>query len=135
MYLLDSNVLVDFLRGKNAKFLEMLRKSNAQFIKIPAIVKGELLLGAEKSTDVLDAKLCVENLLSPYEVLPFDEECSAHYARIRAFLERKGMPIGPNDTMIAACALRHGATLVTNSVAEFRRVPGLAVESWEEIDF
>ena len=49
---------------------------------------------------------------------------------VRATLERKGKPIGPLDTLIAAHALALGATLVTNNLREFRRVPNLPVESW-----
>ena len=37
---------------------------------------------------------------------------------------------GPYDLLIAATALEHGATLVTNNVREFARVPGLMVEDW-----
>jgi tRNA(fMet)-specific endonuclease VapC len=51
-------------------------------------------------------------------------------ARIRAVLEAAGTPIGPNDLLIAAHALSLGATLVTDNLREFARVPGLAVENW-----
>lgn len=51
---------------------------------------------------------------------------SAHYARLRAALERQGIPIGSNDTWIAAHALALGAVIVTDNVGEFARVPGLS---------
>ena len=62
-------------------------------------------------------------------VLPLDDAVPAHYATIRAHLERQGTPIGPNDTLIAAHALALDATLVSAN-AEFARVPGLRVENW-----
>ena len=37
--------------------------------------------------------------------------------------------------MIAATALALQATLVTRNVREFKRVKGLAIEDWEEVDF
>lgn len=40
----------------------------------------------------------------------------------------------PNDMPIAATALAHDAVLVNNNDREFRRVPGLVVESWYEED-
>jgi tRNA(fMet)-specific endonuclease VapC len=59
------------------------------------------------------------------QMLPFDSECAAIAARLRAELEAVGTPIGPHDTLIAATALRHQATLVTRNVREFSRVAGL----------
>ncbi len=50
---------------------------------------------------------------------------------IRAELTSKGQLIGPNDLLIAATALAHGAILVTHNTAEFSRVPGLIIEDWE----
>lgn len=135
MYLLDTNVLVDFLRGKNQYALRMLRASNAAIFKVPSVVKAELLLGVEKSADPGPSRLKVELLLLPFEVLPFDDQCALHYARIRACLEEKGTSIGANDYLIAACAMAHGATVVTNNVREFQRVPGLSVEQWAEVPF
>ena len=52
------------------------------------------------------------------------------YGPLRADLERLGQPIGALDTLIAAHALALGATLVTNNVREFERVPELAIENW-----
>lgn len=50
--------------------------------------------------------------------------------QLRAELERKGTPIGPLDTQIAAHALALELTLVTNNQREFKRVPGLRLENW-----
>ncbi len=71
-------------------------------------------------------------LLQPIQLLSFDSECAAHAARIRVTLEAAGTPIGPHDTLIAATALRHQATLVTRNVREFSRVPGLQWLNWHE---
>lgn len=135
MYCLDSCILVDFLRGKLKLAYDLLMKSDAGLFKVPAVVKAELLLGAEKSDRPEEERLKVDSLLLPFEIVPFDEACAVHYARIRASLERKGQPIGGNDYLIAATALSRGAVLVTNNVDEFKRVPGLCIECWEEIDF
>lgn len=49
---------------------------------------------------------------------------------MRASLEKKGTPIGPLDTMVAAHAVARGHRLVTNNVREFERVDKLHVEDW-----
>jgi tRNA(fMet)-specific endonuclease VapC len=38
--------------------------------------------------------------------------------------------IGPLDLLIAAHALHLGATLITNNVKEFSRVPDLKIDNW-----
>lgn len=58
---------------------------------------------------------------------PVDE----HYAAIRYDLQTQGLPIGPNDMLIAAHARCLGLTLVTKNEREFSRVGALKVENWE----
>lgn len=70
------------------------------------------------------------NLPPPLDVMPFNEEVADHYGYIRTYLEKKGTPIGPLDTMIAAHAQCLGAILVTNNKREFMRIPDLRIEDW-----
>jgi tRNA(fMet)-specific endonuclease VapC len=49
---------------------------------------------------------------------------------LRAHLERTGQIIGANDMLIAAQALAHNLTLVTDNLGEFKRVLGLTVRNW-----
>ena len=72
----------------------------------------------------------LETVLTELPVLPFEPPADRVYGGIRAYLERVGMPIGPNDLFIAAHALALDLTLVTANKREFRRVPGLKVENW-----
>lgn len=72
-------------------------------------------------------------LLRPMPLLPFDNECASHAARIRAALEAVGTPIGSHDTLIAAMAIRYQATLVTRNVREVSRVEGLQWLNWHDL--
>jgi tRNA(fMet)-specific endonuclease VapC len=74
----------------------------------------------------------LELFLASFEVVPFDDRAAAAYGPLRALLQAKGTPIGPLDTLIAAHALALHATLVTNNVREFARVPALVMENWLE---
>ena len=80
MYLLDTNILIDISRRKLNAAYELLLNSDAGLFKVPAVVKAELLLGAEKSMQPEEERLKVESLLLPFEIIPFDETCAAHYA-------------------------------------------------------
>ena len=132
MYVFDSDVLIEFLRGRLPWALDLLRNTEARLVKVPAIVQAELLVGAEKSSNPEKSRLSVERLLLNYEVLPFDSRCAAVYARIRATLEKEGAKIGANDYLVAATALAWEATLVTNNVGEFKRVPSLRLLTFTE---
>ena len=81
------------------------------------------------------ARWLVDEFTLPFEVVPFDSKCAHAYARIRGELEMTGKKIGPNDLLIAATALANNAVLVTNNVDEFKRVPGLSLECWYEMEW
>ena len=134
MYVFDTNVLIDFLRGRLPLGLELLESTDSRLIKIPAIVKAELLVGANKSKNPEKSRRAVEELLVNFEILPFDERCSIVYAGIRAELELAGKRIESNDLIIAATALSHGAVLVTNDLNDFGRIPKLRLMSLSEVD-
>lgn len=71
----------------------------------------------------------------PAQTLPvnaFTGDESTHYAAIRHDLESEGAGIGTMDTLMAAQALRLGASVVTRKVGEFTLVAGLRVENWQE---
>ena len=131
MWVLDSNTISYYFRG-DPQVVPRLQAVPPAQIGVPAIVEYELRYGLlrlapEATTPRLAA---LATLLQPMQKLPFDSECAAHAARIRAELEAAGTPIGPHDTLIATTALRHQATLVTRNVREFSRVPGLLSVNW-----
>ena len=96
-----------------------------------SVVKAELLYGASKSQVGEATRLKLELFFSGFRSAPFDDLAAAAYGGIRAELERRGTPIGPNDLMIAAIALASRATLVTHNLREFQRIAGLTLVDWE----
>ena len=91
----------------------------------------ELRYGAAKRGSVVLTRR-VEDLLGAIKVMPFEGDADRQYAEIRATLERAGNTIGANDLLIAAHARTLDLTLVTHSLREFERVPGLRLEDWLE---
>ena len=134
MYVFDTNVIIEFLRGRLPLALELLNNTDSRLIKIPAIVKAELLVGANKSNNPEKARNAVDEFLVNFETLPFDDRCATAYARIRAELELAGKRIESNDLMIAAIALSHDAILATNDIADFGRIPELRLLSFSETE-
>lgn len=134
MYLLDSDICINLLRGKLPHTFDLMRKSDPRIFGIPAVVEAELRTGAAESSNPRKNQRLLENFLAPYQSVPFDHAASMAYADIRAALERQGEAMGAHDLLIAATAVAHDATLVTGNLREFGRVEGLNVEDWEETD-
>jgi tRNA(fMet)-specific endonuclease VapC len=130
---LDSNTISHCFRGDPAVVPQLQALRPAE-LGVPAIVEYELRCGLQRLPPEASAPglAALAQLPRPMQMLPFDSECPAIAARPRAELEAAGTPIGPYDTLIAATALRHQATLVTRNVREFSRVPGLLWVNWHE---
>ena len=72
----------------------------------------------------------VEAVLGALTIRPLESDVERIYASIRVALEKKGVPIGAHDMLIAAHARALDAVCVTDNLAEFKRVPSLRVENW-----
>lgn len=131
MYMLDSCICVDLMRGNLPSAFELMRNSSPRYFKIPAVAAAELYFGVENSSSPKDYLLATERFLQPYEIVPFDGACAKAYAAIRNQLKLAGKTIGANDMLIAATALAHQARLATKDKS-FTCVPGLQVEMWGE---
>ena len=128
-YLLDTNIWIFYLKNSSSLVGTRLRSTSASDIAVCSVVRAELLHGARKYEKRAERVARVELTLSPFISLPFDDAAARHYATIRDDLESRGVAIGPNDLMIAAIAVAHELTLVSNN-REFNRVDGIPVEDW-----
>ncbi|MDR0285907.1 MAG: type II toxin-antitoxin system VapC family toxin [Propionibacteriaceae bacterium] len=128
-YLLDTNVLIDILRGEAIPLRERFRAAAGR-VAVSAISVMELEFGADRSSDPAANRRKAATLLALTEQLPFGLAAAENAGRLRATLMTIGQTIGAYDTLIAGHARSAGLTLVTNNVREFGRVPGLAVENW-----
>ena len=129
-YLLDTNVLSDFVRGDAGVKRRMIEMSPDQlaFSSVTVMeVSYGLALSPERARRI---RPMLEALFQTVQVLPLTVEDARAAGTIRAGLRRRGTPIGPYDILLAGCALARGLTLITGNVREIGRVAGLAVESW-----
>lgn len=97
---------------------------------VSAVTRGELRFGRERKDKDAQLDTIVELFLASVTTLGWDSAAADRYGAVRADLERRGEPIGELDQMIAAHALSVGATLVTNNVRHFARVPDLDIRPW-----
>jgi tRNA(fMet)-specific endonuclease VapC len=128
-YMLDTNILIYTIRNRPTKVRQAFKKHSA-FLAMSTVTLGELIYGAEKSTQSARNLADIEALAARLDVVPFDSEAAIHFGQVRAELANSGKLIGPYDLMIAGHARSRGLILVTNNLREFKRVPGLRVENW-----
>lgn len=129
-YLLDTNICIYLIKKKPAAVFEKFNKISPGEIGISVITLAELDYGARKSSNPEKNLIALNQLLMPFEIFPFDYQATIEYGKVRSDLEKKGTPIGPLDTLIAAHAKSLGLILVTNNEKEFNRVEGLQIENW-----
>jgi tRNA(fMet)-specific endonuclease VapC len=132
IYLPDTNALSLYLVGRDSRLSQRMLNEVLQ-LRLSAIVVAEREFGIVQHVSGQQYRQRFQDLLRIVPVEPFTREDAAEYASIRSQLERRGQGIGPLDTLIAAQAVRLGATLVTHNTREFRRVPGLNVEDWQTV--
>jgi tRNA(fMet)-specific endonuclease VapC len=133
IYLLDTNAVVAILRNRPAGVRECLRdaKSRGAAVGVSAIAVFELWYGVARSQHRNQNADRLRLFLSgDIGVIPFEAKDAAIAGDLRRALEAAGMPIGADDLLIAAQALRMNATLVSANIAEFARVDGLGCEDW-----
>lgn len=129
-YLLDTNICVALIRHKPREIIEQLIFHKPGDIGISTITIAELVHGAQKSSQSEQNMTALYQFLLPLEIADFDQSAAIVYGHIRTHLEKKGLPIGSMDMLIAAHALSLEVALVTNNTREFKRIPNLKLEDW-----
>ncbi len=129
-YFLDSNICICYLTGRSPKITECIRNTDPIHIKIPSLVKAELLVGALKNKKHEENLKVINNFLSYFEIIPFGDIEADIYAEIRSILEKKGKIIGPNDLIISATVMANNGILITNNEKEFKRIDNLRITNW-----
>ena len=121
-YLLDTNTCITIINRRPPQVFVRFEGLRYGEVGVSSITGAELAFGVAQSGSARNRQ-ALEKFLAPLELLPFDADAMHAYGPLRAELQRRGQPI-------AAHALALGATLVTNHLDEFRRVPGLVCDNW-----
>jgi tRNA(fMet)-specific endonuclease VapC len=130
-YLLDTNVCIIYLKGRNLNLKQRLDAVPIEEIAVCSVVKAELFYGAMKSANPERNFALQQAFLDQFVSISFDDLAATTFGTVRAQLEMRGTPIGAYDLQIAAIALANNLTLVTHNTREFGRVENLQAEDWE----
>lgn len=127
--ILDSDILIYFLKGNKIVVDEILKLSNQELF-ITRINYTELLYGAYNSTRIEENLKKIKPFLSQFIILEFDEKSSEIFAKIKAKLKKDGNIVADMDLMIASISIANNKKLVTNHHKHFEKIKDLKILKW-----
>jgi hypothetical protein len=95
-------------------------------LSVSAVVLGELRLGVlmASTVEARSVRLATYEVAASLAPIPIDRRVAESWAELVGALRERGERLEINDSWIAATALAHGMTVVTQD-ADFGVVPGL----------
>lgn len=128
--LLDTDILSMIMRG-HPVVLARAQKYIAEYQQFvfSVITRYEVLRGL-KAKNAQMQLAAFERFCAVNQILPLTDDVVTCAAEVYAELYQRGALIGDADILIAASALAHGMSLVTNNEEHFKRIDGLHVENW-----
>jgi tRNA(fMet)-specific endonuclease VapC len=127
-YLIDSDVVVDWLRGK-ASAVTLLSDLEPDGIAISLVTYGEIYEGIYFGQNPRRTSQGFQQFLGSVDVLPLNRLIMRRYALLRGTLRQQGMVLNDPDLLIAATAIFHNRILVTGNVRHFQRIPDLKLHT------
>ena len=124
LYVLDSTVLIDYLRGRPAVGRVQAMEPRGDRPATTAINVEEVVRGL-RAEEAHAAERLVDGLL----VLTIDREAGWQAGEWRRDFAAHGVTLGQADCLVAATAMVSGATLATGNPKDFP-MDGLRLEHW-----
>jgi predicted nucleic acid-binding protein len=123
--LLDTTVLIDILRGR-ARRRTLLTEliGEGHLLATAAINVGEVYAGMRPGEEAR-----TDELLSNLECFLLTATIARRAGNLKSECQRRGQTLALADMIVAATAMEHGATLMTDNHKDFRPVPGLKLYS------
>lgn len=123
-YLIDTSVIIDYLRGKK-EAVELLNNTEGEFFS-SYVCLGELYEGVYRVSNSKEmADVVTRFFASLSGIFGVDENIAQKFGGIRADLKRQGNVIEDLDIFLAATCIVHDLTLITFNQKHFSRVDNL----------
>lgn len=127
-FLVDTDWVIDHFNGVKA-VTGRLQELLEQGLALSIVSVAELWEGVHFSKDPARSEAMLAEFVSGTVVLGIDDEICKRFGQLRGSLRGVGRLLGDFDLLIAASALRHDLTLLTNNRKHFERVEGLRIQS------
>ena len=120
--LLDSNIVIDYLRGRERaiSFIEKI-----YLPKISVVTVGEVYQGALNQREFQRTK----DILNAFNVIHISEKISIQAVELVGKYHRSS-GLFFLDALVAATAMENNLTLITANLKHFQMIKGLKVKRW-----
>ena len=130
MICLDSDFIVDILKHKQNAVLK-LSLLREDIVVSTEVNYFEVLYGVFRKQKVPQKELAlVQEFFNSVPNLILNHPSAHNAAEIAAYLEKEGLTIGFNDTLIAGICLSNKCSILTKNVKHFSRIKGLKVDTY-----
>ena len=129
MYQLDTNVVIQILRGDKA-IIKRVYEVGIDNCCISEITIAELYYGAVKGNRKSNFD-DIDIIRRMFQIIPIYDSFE-QLARIRLELKNQGKLIDAYDMMIGATAVYYGFTLVTHNTKHYINIPDILLEDWQQ---
>lgn len=114
-YLIDTDVMIDFLKHKDPAKELITRLSKQDTLALSALTVTELRSGWTRE----QAEWFLPRLYALCLVIPVTREIAEQAGKWRQEYKSRGQQLGTPDTVIAATAYLQSSTLVTNNAKDY----------------
>ena len=127
MICLDSDCIIDFLKGKN-EAVEIVNQYKDEIVTTE-INRFEIFFGVYIRKEISEKEEnAAKSFFDSIEVLSFEENCGERAARFLASLSKKGNIIDQNDVLIGSVMINNGCKkIITRNEKHFSRMEEITV--------
>ena len=129
-YLLDTDILVNLLRG-DAETIENMEQKNVtvsdastSVLSIFELMEGAYLANSEREL------VATMDLINNLQILDLNKRIASEAGKISSSLKKKGKSIGIGDILIGATAVVENKILVTRNTKHFLVISNIKIISW-----
>ena len=135
MVVLDTDVLIYYLRDKNDSYSKMKNlKKKEESLNTTIFNVAELYKGCYSMKNVAKGLMKVKLLIDALDdIFLFENDSAEQFAKLSSDLKNRGHSIGIMDELIASICIVHQESLYSGNVKHFERIDDLNIYDWNKI--
>lgn len=127
-FLLDTNICSAYLKGHPSVWNRFIQHSGG--LATSVVCAGELWTWVKRGKASPKSQQAVADFYSLIEIVDVDLDVALSFGELRTKMMDAGTPMPDMDCLIAATAIVHDLTLVTNNTVDFSNLPSLRMQDW-----